>query len=304
MRAKTDGQQPRPNANANGRGLETSPTVLEIPRANLPTDRTLVMGIVNLTPDSFSDGGKWNDRDRALARAEQLRAEGADLIDVGAESTRPGSERISPTEEQQRLGTVVSELVKEGHVVSVDTINATTAAASVEAGAHIINDISGAQWDRQMARTMAQSGAAVIIQHWRGMPGSDSEQPLTQRVVPTLIEELRGQVSHVLDAGVKPERIIIDPGLGFGKDADASWEILAGLGRIRAELPWPILIGASRKRMVRAVAGPQASIAQLDGIATGISVMCANEGVWAVRVHEALSHALAMQAVRAWKMQR
>lgn len=272
-----------------------------IPRAQLPTDRTLVMGILNLTPDSFSDGGKWNERDRALQRASQLRAQGADIIDVGAESTRPGSERISVTEEQHRLGSIVSELVADGQIVSVDTINAATAAAVAQSGAHIINDVSGACWDPNMAATMASCDAAVVIQHYRGMPGSPEEKLLPPHQLPGFTAELRAQVENVLAAGVKPERVIIDPGLGFAKDASVSWEVLANYPHWQTELPWPVLIGASRKRLIKAVAGEHADTSTLDAIATGITALCAEHGVWAVRVHEAFSHAKAITAATAWR---
>lgn len=278
----------------------TSSPIPLIPNADLPTDRTLVMGILNLTPDSFSDGGKWNQRDRALRRAGQLREDGADIIDVGAESTRPGSVRISVAEEQHRLGTVVADLVADGHVVSVDTINAATALACAQAGVHIINDVSGACWDPQMSKVMAQTQAAVVIQHYRGMPGSAQERLLQSPCLPTLVAEVGQQVERVLAAGVDPRRIIIDPGLGFAKDAAVSWEVLANLEQWQRALTWPILIGASRKRLIRAVACAEPDTAELDAIATGITALCAERGVWAVRVHEALSHAKAITAVSAW----
>lgn len=272
-----------------------------IPRAQLPTDRTLVMGILNLTPDSFSDGGKWNQRERALRRADQLREDGADIIDIGAESTRPGSQRISVAEEQRRLGTIVQDLVAGGHIVSVDTINAATALACAHAGAHIINDVSGGCWDPEMPRAMASTDAAVVIQHYRGMPGSEEEQLLAPRSLPTMVAQLRHQVERVIAAGVEPHRIVIDPGLGFAKDAEVSWEVLANLEQWQRQLPWPVLIGASRKRMIRAVASGDPDAAELDAIATGVTALCAERGVWAVRVHEAFSHAKAITAVRAWR---
>lgn len=261
----------------------------------LPADRTLVMGVVNVTPDSFSDGGKWSSFEGAYERALYLVDHGADLIDVGGESTRPGSTRISAVEEQTRILEVVSALASQGIVVSVDTVNATTALQSVEAGATIINDVSGACHDPQMAAVMAKTDATVVLQHWRGFPGSATERMLTENVVPTVVAELRNQVAAVEAAGVKSQRIIIDPGFGFAKDIAASWQILRRLSDITKELPYPLLVGTSRKRMLKDLATQQVNV---DDLTAATTVLAALHGAWAVRVHEVEASLAAAKVVQ------
>lgn len=251
--------------------------------AALPTDRTLVMGVVNATPDSFSDGGKWNSLEAAVERAHYLLENGADLIDLGGESTRPGSTRLTPAEEQVRILEIVSTLAEQGVVVSVDTVHASTAKLAVAAGAAIINDVSGACFDPQMAAVMAETDAVVVIQHWRGFPGTPSERLLTENVVETLLQELQAQVRAVEAAGVKPERIIVDPGFGFAKDVTASWQVLYSLGQIEDFFPYPVLVGTSRKRMLKDLSDARTNI---DDLTAATSLVAAQNGAWAVRVHE------------------
>lgn len=264
---------------------------------HLPPDRTLIMGILNVTPDSFSDGGRFMRVDDAIRHADTLVEHGADIIDVGGESTRPGSQRLSSEEELERIEPVVSQLVSHGHIVSVDTVHAHTARVVSDLGVAIINDVSGAQWDPQMAPVMAQSPAVVVIQHWRGFPGSDSERVLDSGAVPTVIADIRTQVDAVREAGVAGDRIVVDPGLGFAKTVDASWEVLAALPRLLTELPYPILIGASRKRFIQAVAHNPDS---LEAMTAAISALSAYHGAWAVRVHAPQGNAEAITVAREW----
>ncbi|MDO5729663.1 MAG: dihydropteroate synthase [Actinomycetaceae bacterium] len=263
----------------------------------LPTDRTLIMGVLNVTPDSFSDGGKWLSFADAVSHAEQLCDDGADIIDVGGESTRPGSARITANEEQQRIGAVVDELVRQNMVVSVDTVHASTARIMADRGAAIINDVSGACWDSQMAATMATIEAAVVIQHWRGFPGSASERVLDEGALATVIDDLRGQLDTVYAAGVSSERIIIDPGLGFAKTVDASWDVFAGLPALHEAFSHPVLIGASRKRFIQSLATDTISV---DDLTAATTVLSALHGAWAVRVHAPKRNTAAIAAARAW----
>ncbi|MDO5719259.1 MAG: dihydropteroate synthase [Actinomycetaceae bacterium] len=263
----------------------------------LPTDRTLIMGILNVTPDSFSDGGRFLRVEDAVRHADKLVEQGADIVDVGGESTRPGSRRLSSQEELERIEPVVAALVAGGHVVSVDTVHAHTARVVCDLGAVMINDVSGAQADPLMAAAMAQSSAVVVIQHWRGFPGSDNERLLDDEAVPTVIADLHRQIEVVRNAGVADERIAIDPGLGFAKTVDASWDTLAALPTLMEQLPYPVVVGASRKRFVNAiVATPEA----VESATAAISALSAFHGAWAVRVHAPQGNAAAIAAARQW----
>ncbi|MCS4484670.1 dihydropteroate synthase [Gleimia sp. 6138-11-ORH1] len=280
---------------------ETSSTQPTRRQGDFP-QRTLVMGILNVTPDSFSDGGKWNQLPAALERAHYLREQGADLIDVGGESTRPGSNRITVSEELNRVLQVVQTLAESGFKVSVDTVHAQTAKQCVMAGAAIINDISGACFDPQMATVMAESNALCVIQHWRGFPGTDSEHLLTHNVTSTLIKELNEQVQQVLTHGVNPEQIIIDPGFGFAKDVTASWQLLREIEQVKAAFDYPILLGTSRKRMLKDLSLQLANQTQpvtvgVDELTAATSVIAAQIGAWAVRVHEPAASRAAIEVV-------
>ncbi|MDO5060760.1 MAG: dihydropteroate synthase [Actinomycetaceae bacterium] len=267
------------------------------------TERTLVMGILNVTPDSFSDGGRWNQPTAAIERVHYLVENGADLIDVGGESTRPGSTRIPVDEELKRVLKVVETLAEAGLRVSVDTIHAQTARACVAAGAEIINDISGGCFDPQMLSVMAATNALCVIQHWRGFPGTDSERLLTANVLPTVITELRQQIQQAIEAGVAPERIIIDPGFGFAKDVTASWQLMGQLDQLKAAFPYPILVGTSRKRMLkdlsqRIASGAKPAHVGVDELTAATSVLAAQNGAWAVRVHEPAASRAAVEVVQ------
>ena len=246
----------------------------------LPTGRAAIMGILNVTPDSFSDGGRYTDVTSALAHARAMIAAGADLIDVGGESTRPNSTRITPEEEWERIGAVVSALAGDGIVVSVDTLHASTARAAADAGAAIINDVSGGRWDPDMNAAVAASGCAYVVQHYRALPGMPGEHfDYGEDLVGTLIERLNTQVRDALDAGVTADKIVIDPGLGFSLTVDQCWQILAELPRLTT-YGYPVLIGASRKRFVKTLGG------NIDTDSAAIAAHAVTSGAWAVRVHD------------------
>lgn len=240
---------------------------------------TLVMGILNLTPDSFSDGGLWLEPSLAIAHATQMWNEGAAVIDVGAESTRPGATRITAAEELSRLAPVLPALVDAGITVSVDTVNAATALWALQSGATIINDISGGRLDPEMAGVVADSSARFVVQHWRGMP-SDPNLDQNYACAAQVLEETMVQVSDVLDVGVRSNQIIIDPGLGFAKDADTSWEVLEDI-ESWVRTGYPVLVGASRKRFIRARYGKD-----IEAGTRQVTKLVAEKGVWAVRVHD------------------
>jgi len=250
-------------------------------------DRTLIFGILNVTPDSFSDGGKFFTLDKAMAQAKQLINDGADVIDVGGESTRPGAERITSEEELSRVIPVVSELVKQNIVVSIDTMRSEVAKAAVATGAKYVNDVSGGKADQNMFMTISQLNAKYILMHWRGQSKNMDDLANYQDVVKEVIEELSTQIEKALAAGVKKENLIIDPGLGFAKKPEHNWTILQNLEKFN-ELKLPMLIGHSRKRFLNELArGSNSDIEFKDAATAAISYQLANKGVWAVRVHEA-----------------
>ncbi|MGH3457825.1 dihydropteroate synthase [Aeromicrobium sp.] len=258
------------------------------------------MGVVNVTPDSFSDGGKWLDADTAVRHGLDLVAEGADLIDVGGESTRPGALRIDAEEELRRVIPVVTGLVTEGVTVSVDTMRADVAERALDAGATLINDVSGGRADERMTHVAASSGAPIVLMHWRGH--ADSMQKLTQYddVVADVARELSAQVEAALSAGVRREQVVIDPGLGFSKTGDQNWTVLAHLDAFIA-LGYPVLVAASRKRFLGELL-PDAADAlrpthQREAATAAISAICALAGAWCVRVHEAAATADAVRVV-------
>ncbi|WP_269329485.1 dihydropteroate synthase [Kineosporia babensis] len=250
------------------------------------------MGVLNVTPDSFSDGGRWLDPDAAVRHGLELRAEGADLVDVGGESTRPGAERVSEEEELRRTVPVVRRLAAEGIAVSIDTMRASVARAALEAGAVLVNDVSGGRWDTAMPALVAESGAAFVAMHWRGVQAlGRAEHDLAARYDDVLAEvsaELLQSLDALVAAGVDPDQVILDPGLGFSKNAEHNWELLARLEAF-AGLGRPVLVGASRKRFLGSLlAGPDAApapVGQRDDATAAISTLAALAGVWCVRVH-------------------
>ncbi|WP_454777808.1 dihydropteroate synthase [Georgenia muralis] len=276
-----------------------------LPRALRDRSRTLVMGVVNVTPDSFSDGGQWYDTEVAIAHARHLVTQGADLVDVGGESTRPGAEPVTPAEELARVLPVVETLAREGVAVSVDTINAMTARACVEAGAVVVNDVSGGLADRSMAATVADTGVTYVIQHWRGTPETMASLAVYDDVVGEVCAELADRVSAAHAAGVRDEQIVLDPGLGFAKEAEHNWRLLAHLDELAA-LGYPLLVGASRKRFLAGVVPTQVAAEPLarDAATAAVSALAAAAGVWAVRVHEVAGTADAVRVAAAWRSGR
>ena len=263
---------------------------------------TQIMGVLNVTPDSFSDGGLWFDHDRAVAHGLELMAAGADIIDVGGESTRPGSARVDESEELRRVVPVVRELAAAGAVISVDTMRARVAADSLAAGAHIINDVSAGQSDPTMLSVAAESGAPIVLMHWRGYLDQASATFHYDDVVAEVIAELRTRIDEAIAVGVKPANIIVDPGLGFSKNAEHNWQLLASLDEFAA-LDHRLLVAASRKRFIASLLSPddpkQAEQAAKDQATATISAISAQAGAWAVRVHDPATSAVACKVIAA-----
>ena len=277
------------------------------------SDRTLVMGVLNITEDSFSDGGLWLDPAKAKAHGEAMMKDGADIIDIGAESTRPGAKRVSEEDEQTRVLGAVDALIPEGAVLSIDTTRASVARMALEHGAQIINDVSGGRLDREVPHVVAEhSESLYIVQHWRGwLAGSAGDVPdadtsvYANGVVDDVYDELMKQVDDVLQAGVSPSQIIIDPGLGFSKPSvEHNFPLMTALERFNAT-GYPVLIGASRKRFVGAALADagidKPNMDSKDNATAAISALCAEHGVWAVRVHDVEKSRDAVAIGNAWR---
>jgi dihydropteroate synthase len=254
------------------------------------------MGILNVTPDSFSDGGAYAATDAAIARGIELRDQGAAIVDVGGESTRPGAAHVDPEEERARVIPVVAALAQEGVSVSIDTMNAATARAAVEAGAQLVNDVSGGLADDGMARVIAETGVHYVVMHWRG---SADAEPAYRDVVAEVRAELKSRVAELVVAGIDPARILLDPGLGFAKNADHNWQLLARLDEI-ASLGHGVLVGASRKRFVGALLAEGAPMAERDFPSAVIAALAGRSGAWGVRVHDVPSTRLALEVADRW----
>ena len=242
------------------------------------------MGILNLTPDSFADGGRHNSFDAGVARGLEMIAEGVDIIDIGGESTRPGADRISAEEEQSRVMPVIAELSKHGAKISIDTMRADTAEKAVQAGASIINDVSGGLSDPAMFATVKKLGVPYILMHWRGESKEMNSRAIYTDVVNDVISEINAQIEAALDAGIKKSQLIIDPGLGFAKDAEHNWEILRNLKRFTS-MGYPVLIGASRKRFLGGDNPDEREAATIELTKTLVP-----QGIWGVRVHSVKPH--------------
>lgn len=277
------------------------------------SDRTLVMGVLNITEDSSSDGGLWLDPAKAKAHGEAMMKDGADIIDIGAESTRPGSKRVSEEDEQTRVLGAVDALIPEGAVLSIDTTRASVARMALEHGAQIINDVSGGRLDREVPHVVAEhSESLYIVQHWRGwLAGSAGDVPdadtsvYANGVVDDVYDELMKQVDDVLQAGVSPSQIIIDPGLGFSKPSvEHNFPLMTALERFNAT-GYPVLIGASRKRFVGAALADagidKPNMDSKDNATAAISALCAEHGAWAVRVHDVEKSRDAVAIGNAWR---
>jgi len=242
------------------------------------------MGILNLTPDSFADGGRHNSFDAGVKRGLEMISEGVDIIDIGGESTRPGAERISAEEEQARVLPVITELAKSGVKISIDTMRAVTAEKAVQAGAAIINDVSGGLSDSAMFATVKKLGVPYILMHWRGESKDMNSRAIYTDVVTDVISEMNSQIDSALDAGINKSQIIIDPGLGFAKDAEHNWEILRNL-KAFTSMGYPVLIGASRKRFLGGDNPDEREAATIELTRTLIP-----QGIWGVRVHSVKPH--------------
>jgi dihydropteroate synthase len=265
-------------------------------------DRTLVMGVVNVTPDSFSDGGEWFEPQAAVAHGHDVIAAGADIVDVGGESTRPGAERPSVEEELRRVMPVVSALAASGAVVSIDTMRAEVARAAVGAGAAIVNDVSGGLADPEMVPFIAMNRLPYVAMHWRGHSTDMQSRAAYDDVVEDVCRELIARRDLLLGAGIEPERLVLDPGLGFAKNADHNWALMAALPVLH-ELGHPILVGASRKtflgRLGRRDGEAPRPAAERDPETAATSVLAAMAGMWCVRVHDVASTVRALSVVQA-----
>ena len=244
----------------------------------------LIMGILNVTPDSFADGGRHNDFDAAVARGLEMIAEGVDIIDIGGESTRPGADRVTEAEEIERTIPVITELAKHGARISIDTMRSSTAEAAVKAGAAIINDVSGGLADPQMLQAAACLQLPYIAMHWRGQSKDMNSKAIYNDVVDDVISELQERVDAALNAGIKQGNLIIDPGLGFAKDAQHNWEIIDSIDKFVA-MGYPVLVGGSRKRFLGGDSPDEREQATIE-----LTKRLATTGVWAVRVHSVKPH--------------
>ncbi|MEU3767445.1 dihydropteroate synthase [Amycolatopsis keratiniphila] len=266
--------------------------------------RCAVMGILNVTPDSFSDGGRYLGVEQALEHAHEMWARGADLIDVGGESTRPGASRVDAGTEISRIMPVIRSLAADGIAMSVDTTRAEVALAAIEAGASVINDVSGGLADPNMAKVAAETGVPYVLMHWRGHSKDMNALASYEDVVADVRAELLSRVDEALTAGVDRSAIVLDPGLGFAKNAEHDWALLNGLDSFLS-LGFPVLVGASRKRFLgRLLSGKDGKPAPPDGrenATAAVSALAAAAGAWGVRVHEVGASIDAVTVAAAWR---
>lgn len=267
---------------------------------HLATDRCLVMGVVNVTPDSFSDGGQWLDVDTAVRHGLALAESGADLVDVGGESTRPGATRVDADTERGRVLPVVQGLVAAGVTVSVDTMRSSIAAAALDAGAAIVNDVSGGRADDRMLPVVADAGVPIVLMHWREHSAHMQQHTAYDDLVPDVVREIGEQVDAAVTAGIDPSRVVIDPGLGFSKTGAQNWTVLANLDAFTA-LGHPVLVAASRKRFLGELladdSGDLRAVGDREHATAAVSTLCARAGAWCVRVHEPRATADAVRVV-------
>jgi dihydropteroate synthase len=270
--------------------------------------RTLVMGVVNVTPDSFSDGGTWMDPQAAAGHGRDLAAAGADIVDVGGESTRPGAARISLDEELRRILPVITGLAADGLCVSVDTTRAAVASRALAAGASMVNDVSGGLADPEMVAVVAAAGVPYVISHWRA-PSADMYALATYGdVVADVRAELGARVAQAIAAGVDPAQVIVDPGLGFAKRAEHNWALLGALSQLARlpglDTPFPLLVGASRKsfigRLLAAPDGTPRPFLASDDATVALTGLIAGAGAWGVRVHAIPGNADAVRVAQRW----
>jgi len=261
----------------------------------------VVMGVLNVTPDSFSDGGRYDSFDAAVRHAMSLRDDGASIIDIGGESTRPGAQRVDPATEIQRVVPVIRALSAHNVPTSIDTTRAAVAVAALEAGAAMVNDVSGGLADPAMAKVVADAGCPYVVMHWRGHSADMQSLAAYQDVVAEVRAELRERVDEALAAGVRPEQVVVDPGLGFAKLAEHNWALTQHLAEIRS-LGFPVLFAASRKsylgRLLEDGAGHPRPVDRREAATLATSVLAVAAGVWGVRVHDVLS---TVDAIKVWR---
>jgi dihydropteroate synthase len=256
--------------------------------------KTRIMGILNVTPDSFSDGGKYRALPQALTHAERMISEGADIIDVGGESTRPGSEPVTLQEEMDRVLPVVEQLVKMNTRISVDTTKSELAHEALRLGVGMINDVSGLQYDPALADYVAQYNAELVIMHMKGVPKTMQEEPYWQDIVRDIKAFFQDQVSLALNRGVKKEKIILDPGIGFGKRLVDNVDVLKNIGEFKA-MGFPVMIGASRKSMIGMISGAEID----DRLAGSLAIACiaSLRGADILRVHDVAETVQALKVI-------
>jgi dihydropteroate synthase len=266
-------------------------------------DRSLVMGVINVTPDSFSDGRSFFEAADAIEHGRRLLAEGADILDVGGESTRPGAGRVPVVEELRRVLPVVRELARAGAVVSIDTMRAGVAEAALAAGAGMVNDVSGGLADPEMVPFVAGARVPYVLMHWRGHSADMQSRAIYGDVVAEVVAELRQRLEAVIERGMDPEYVLLDPGLGFAKTAEHNWALLAHLDALR-ELGRPLLVAASRKaflgRLLAASDGTPRPLAERDDATTAVSALAAYEGVFCIRTHRVRPTLDAVMVTAAW----
>jgi dihydropteroate synthase len=276
---------------------------LGLPPRLAALDRTAVVGVLNVTPDSFSDGGNYLQADVAVQHGIDMVEQGADIIDIGGESTRPGAARVPFEEECRRVLPVVAGLVDAGIAVSIDTMRAATAQAAVAEGACLINDVSGGLADETMYAAVAAAGVPFIVMHWRGHSDRMADLAHYDDVVADVICELGERVESAVAAGVAREAIVLDPGLGFAKNADHNWALLRDLGRLM-DLGHPVLVGASRKRFLGSLladdSGEPRPVDLRDAATDAVTALAAAQEVWAVRVHDVQGSKDAIWVAAAW----
>ena len=304
--AATDEQWAEDSGPVNTRPFELPQRFTNLLQPAIPK-RPRILGILNITPDSFSDGGKFEDlfsqnrrTKRALRRARELVAQGADIIDVGGESTRPGAVRVPQEEEAARVLPVIKELAALGVLVSIDTMYAKTAEAALALGAEYVNDVSGGQADPAMLGLVADSGNPFILSHWRGHSIRMNELADYRDPAAEILAELAGARDRAVDAGLDPSQIVLDPGLGFAKRRDDNWAVLRELEQFVA-LGHPLLVGASRKRFTGEVLQPDADVTERDLPTSVITALAAKAGIWGVRVHNVEANRVALDVVDAWR---
>ena len=284
--------------------MATLPEPSGLPPALRDLGRTLVMGVLNVTPDSFSDGGRYLAVDAAVAHGIELHRRGADLIDVGGESTRPGAARIPVAVERERVVPVIRALVEAGVPTSIDTMNAETARGAAEAGAAVVNDVSGGVADRHMLSAIAELRLPFVCMHWRGPSAHMDDHARYDDVVADVRDELAARLDACASAGIDLASVAIDPGIGFAKDAGHNWEILRRLDELET-LGQPIVLGASRKRFLGTLladpSGASRPVDGRDGATAAVSALAAERGVWCVRVHDPRPTRDAIAVATAWR---